>query len=215
MKPILLLSYIFTILFSGCKFSQSNKLVLHPYDNNCTHLLSGSKDSPKTYRYSDSILNCRLQLKSIRNGIFQKEIRIYIANSSTDSGRLILLKKYENTWSAELYYFRYFLNEKIAEGNYSLATNIIPDSGWDNFNITLNSQYLNNLKSPNNIENFEDCNCGDQITIEIADKISYSIFPYSCFWINKQLYEYTIVNDMIHYIEVQFHVNILGNLLFA
>lgn len=207
---------LFVILggFLKCSFSQPTKLTLIPYNENCKQFLGtfDTKDSTKLYRYSDSLLECRLSINSIRSAIYQKEIRVYITNSSSDSGRLVIFKENEYAWDAEIFYFRFFLKGTKAVGSYSKFENVTPESGWVKFNEILNSEYLNNLKVPSNIQLAEDCSGGDQVTIEIADRKSHSIFPYYCFYINKSVNEYNQVSHLLSFIEHQFHVNITRNM---
>jgi hypothetical protein len=138
------------------------------------------KGRPSMLYESIKLIAFKMNLDTLENGFDSLQIRLWYGYAKTDSGQLVVLKRLNHKWTAELFLLVYHLSEK---GNAfkSITQNSTlrePKSGWRSFIKNLLALGIMTLPDMRKISNYPDIADGNSISVEVANINKYRFFKY-------------------------------------
>lgn len=182
----LLLTFIILIFCTCNQSMEKEELLIRNFDTADTLI----KDIPKggnekfiSYYYLKNDVEKKAGIESIENGYDSLEFRFYYGYTLSHLIQGIILKRSSLGWSGQLIY----LTSNYSESNDSLVSisrktkNVMPKCGWNSFIRQLLALGVLTLRDDTEIQDYESCNDGDGLLIEIATRNKYRIYRYQCF----------------------------------
>lgn len=150
-----------------------NDTVLHDIPKN-----SNGKES-NVFKFVTQMAH-KLKIERLDTGFKQTQIRIWCSYSFIDSSQLVVLKKVNNEWSAQLYtyFFKRFNDFNGVDTIVSKQPSLIPQSGWRKFLKSLRKLKIEELPDMDRLNNTFIISEGDAITVEIATINKYRLYSY-------------------------------------
>lgn len=139
------------------------------------------RGTPYCYYIAKPLVEKKMGLNSIENGVKAIQIRIWYTYSFNDSSQLFILAKEASSWRAETVLFKY-VRDAQQEGGYTIK--ILekklcnPVSGWSRFTNALFKSGITSLPDMNAIASYPDMTDGDCVIVEVAREHSYRIYEY-------------------------------------
>jgi hypothetical protein len=148
-----------------------------------------------------------LGLKGMKKGVKGKQIRIWMNYALSDSGKLIVLNRIRNARSAQIFYYKYELDQSYNVASItSRKEENQPMSGWDAFFKRFAPFWEPNLKNYWEIKNYFLCHGGDALFVEIAERKKYKAFEFPCFWVDEDAVpEVIAIGDALMVIQTEFN----------
>ena len=190
MKSYLKAIKIFILLsciFCSCKTQPKNQVTEKSSETVVIDIPHDLKGRPLWYYQKKGKMEKMVGLSSLENGFDSLQIRIWYGVALRDKLQLLLLKKSNAKWSAELdSLVLYYDKNHDSLVSVTKHTEIKqPLSGWEKFIDSLYKSGILVLPDANAIKDYEYCQDGDGVTVEIAMQRKYRIYNYPCF--NSQI----------------------------
>lgn len=176
----LLISYIICLLFScnsPAKTNDSKTIKVQTIEKDIN---LNKRGDPPSYYLNKQIIEGKMGLMTLENGFDSIQIRIWYGYAFMDSAQMVILKKVNSQWSAELYSFIYNSN-KSGDSVLSIDKSMeirSPNCGWDSFTKQLFKFNITVLPDDSKIENYFEVMDGDGVVVEISTKYTYRIYSY-------------------------------------
>ena len=135
---------------------------------------------PKLFYESIRAAEEKMGLTLIEDGFDSLQVRIWYAYAFKDKAQVVIFKRTDRKWIAELITFKYNFNEK-GDSVTSIKQDIKygnPVSGWNDFTNEISTLGITSLPDKSHIESYPDFADGDDIIIEVATKKYYRIYSY-------------------------------------
>lgn len=139
-----------------------------------------SRGRPSLSYLSDVESARNLKLDTLQNGFDSLQIRIWYGYARNDSGQLVILKRTNDRWSAELFNLVYNLNKK-GDSLISIDKTVVhrePRSGWRFFAGKLFRSGIMTLPDMRSISNYPDIADGNGVSVEVSTKDKYRYYVY-------------------------------------
>jgi hypothetical protein len=165
-----------------------------------------TKGNPLRFYHKKAEMEKKVELTPLENGFDSLQIRIWYGVALRDSLQLLILKKSDSKWSAELYSLR--LNyDKNRDSLVSVTKSVEikqPVSGWENLADSLAKLDIYTLPDAHEISSYSEGNDGYGVTVEFATKRRYRIYNYPSFNEQTGVNESRKVEQIIELIEKDF-----------
>lgn len=157
-----------------------------------------------SYSYKNQIVQ-DLKLDRLENGFDSLQIRLWYSYSFKDTAQLIVIKKHDYKWKAELITFIYYIesdDKNLLRGEIINRISNKPKSDWNSFTKHLLDKGIMAIPDMHKLPDYPLIADGDGVAVEVADRKKYRYYSYQePETVRKDIIQANRIEEIIEFIE--------------